>query len=507
MITIGYSTRKHNQTLIDYYKKTCGGNKKFEVIEKVNNGEKGLAEVYNEILNEAQNDIVVFCHDDLEFDTNNWGDKLIKLFNKNPEFGVIGLAGTTDLIDGRWWTLKESMTGIVSHKHEGKKWTNYYSQDQGNKLKEVVVLDGLFFAVNKTKIKNNFDESFKGFHFYEIPFCFENYLNGVKLAVTTQIRVTHMSIGQTNQQWEDNKIKFEEKYNNKLPVRLSNNKTLEEKALFDINKLGVGMVTYNAEHRIKQSAPLIPKWIKHFVIVNDGTPYDNSSYPEQAHLIQHETNLSVGAAKNSVMQYLMDQGCEHIFIIEDDILIQNEDVFKEYIRHSVYSGIKHLNFGLHGPANKKGSKGFTTLDERKDSNAEPNPRMIIPYEDNVQIALYPNSVGAFSYYHRSVLEKIGFFDPMFKNAWEHVEHTYQAIKAGFHPPFWYFADINKSWEYLSEIPNSIAESTIARTPEWNENFKKGNNWYYEKHKTLPTQTPLVSQNEVMNVIKILYNKR
>ncbi len=74
MITIGYSTREHNPTLIDYYKKTCGGNKKFEVIEKVNNGEKGLAEIYNEILNEAQNDIVVFCHDDLEFETNNWGE-------------------------------------------------------------------------------------------------------------------------------------------------------------------------------------------------------------------------------------------------------------------------------------------------------------------------------------------------------------------------------------------------------------------------------------------------
>ena len=82
------------------------------------------------------------------------------------------------------------MTGIVSHKHEGKKWTNTYSPDQGNKLKEVVVLDGLYFAVDKRKIKNGFDESFNGFHFYEIPFCFENYLNGVKLGVTTQIRVS-----------------------------------------------------------------------------------------------------------------------------------------------------------------------------------------------------------------------------------------------------------------------------------------------------------------------------
>jgi glycosyltransferase involved in cell wall biosynthesis len=276
---------------------------------------------------------------------------------------------------------------------------------------------------------------------------------------------------------------------------------------FDINKVGIGMTTYNAEHRIKQSAFTVPKWMKHFVIVNDGTPYDNSSYPEQAYLIQHETNMSVGAAKNSAMQYLLDQGCEHIFLMEDDILIKDEKVFEEYIKHSVVSGIKHLNFGLHGPANKKGSTGFKTLEDRKDVDGEPNPRMIIPYPEGNKIVLYPNCVGAFSYYHRSVLEKIGLFDPMFKNAWEHVEHTFQAIKNNFHPPFWYFADIENSWEYLTDIPNSIQESTIARTPEWNENFRKGTEYYKKKHGVTPGETPLLNPQSVYNVINYLYNKR
>lgn len=507
MITLGYSTRKHNPELLEYLKNTCGKNKHYEFIEKVNNGEKGLAQVYNEILNESKNDIVVFCHDDIEFDTNNWGEKLLKLFSKNSEYGIIGIAGTTDLIDGRWWTMKESMTGIVSHEHEGKKWTNKYSADQGNKIKEVVVLDGLFFAVDKRKIKSNFNEEFKGFHFYEIPFCFENYLNGVKLGVTTLIRVTHKSVGMTNEQWEVNKTQFEEKYKDKLPVRLSNNKTLEEKMAFDISKVGIGMTTYKAENRIKQSAFTVPNWMKNFVIVNDGTPYDQSSYPKHAHIIQHETNKSVGAAKNTAMKYLLDQGCEHIFLMEDDILIKDEKVFEQYIKHSVISGIKHLNFALHGPANKKGSTGFTTLEDRKDVESEPNPRMIIPYPEGISIALYPNCVGAFSYYHKSVLDKIGLFDPMFKNAWEHVEHTYQTIKNNFHPPFWYFADIDKSWEYLTDIPNSIQESTIARTPEWNQNFKIGTEYYKRKHGIAPTETPLVNQQFVYNSIKYFYNNK
>lgn len=508
MISIVYSTRKDNPEFKEHIKKTCG-HKKIEVIQIVNDGEMSLTQAYNKGLDEANNDLIVFCHDDLIFDTNNWGNKLIKLFNKNPEYGIIGIAGTTDLIDGRWWTIKESMNGVVSHQHEGKKWTNYYSKDQGNKLKDMVVLDGLFFAVNKTKIKHRFDEDFHGFHFYDISFCFPNYLDGVKIGLTTQIRVTHLSIGQTNTQWEGHKVRFEEKYSDKLPVRLTNNKTFEEKLDFNPDSIGFGMVTYNAEHRIKQSAFTVPKWIKNFVIVNDGTPYPEDTYPEEAHIIQHDTNKSVGAAKTTAINYLMERGCEHIFIMEDDILIKDENVFKEYIRHSLISGIKHLNFGLHGPANKKGSQGFKTLEDRVDLDGEPNPRMIIPYdnEGKTKIALYPNCVGAFSYYYRPVLEDIGGFDPAFKNAWEHVEHTYQTIKKGYHPSFWYFADIADSWKYLTDIPNSIAESTIARTPTWNENFRKGTLWYKKKHGVTPTETPLVAPEAVQKQLQIIYNNR
>ena len=123
MISVVFSTRKDNQPHIDHIKKTSGLGKKIEVIHYVNDGEFGLTELYNKALKETTNNIVVFCHDDIIFNTKNWGRKLKSLFEKNPEYGIIGIAGTTDLIDGRWWTLKESMNGIVSHQHEGKKWT------------------------------------------------------------------------------------------------------------------------------------------------------------------------------------------------------------------------------------------------------------------------------------------------------------------------------------------------------------------------------------------------
>ena len=84
------------------------------------------------------------------------------------------------------------------------------------------------------------------------------------------------------------------------------------------------MVTYNAEHRIKQSAFTVPNWVKNFVIVNDGTPYSEDSYPKGAHIIQHETNKSVGAAKTTAIKYLLENtDCEHIFLMEDDIIIKD----------------------------------------------------------------------------------------------------------------------------------------------------------------------------------------
>lgn len=231
MITVGYSTRTSNPKYREYIQKTCMY-KEIEIIEKVNNGEKSLSEVYNEILSESKHEIVVLCHDDLEFDTNRWGEKLLKIFEKNPEYGIVGLAGTTVMPkSGMWWEDRSKMFGIVNHKHDGKKWESKYSDSLNDKLKEVVVVDGLFIAINKKNIKENFDATVSGFHMYDINFCFRNFLKQVKIGVTTQIRVTHLSIGMTNEQWETNKKIFAEKFKDNLPAKTMFNKNDKLKVL------------------------------------------------------------------------------------------------------------------------------------------------------------------------------------------------------------------------------------------------------------------------------------
>ena len=220
MISVVFSTREDNEKHIEHIKKTSGIHKGIEVIQYINNGEYSLTQLYNKALKETTNDIVVFCHDDIIFETNNWGKKLLKSFTKNKEYGIIGIAGSRELpISGQWWENPSHMYGQVYHKHNGNRWLSKYSPKKSNFLDNVVIVDGLFFAVDKNKIKTNFDEEVNGFHFYEVDFCFRNYLEGVKVGVTSDIDVTHLSIGQTNEQWENNRKEFSEKFKDILPVK------------------------------------------------------------------------------------------------------------------------------------------------------------------------------------------------------------------------------------------------------------------------------------------------
>jgi hypothetical protein len=231
MITVGYSTRKHNPEFIEYIK-LSSGLKNIEVIEKINTGDKSLSQTYNEILNESTTDLVILCHDDIYFETKRWGEKIIKHFQKT-NYGILGVAGTTYLPEsGQWWEDPTKMVGIVNHEHEGKKWESRYSEDIGNKIQKTVLVDGLFIALNKSKIKQNFDESVKGFHFYDVNFCFNNFLNGVEIGVVFNIRITHKSIGQTNQQWENNRKLFSEDYKEYLPSKIKLKLDDELKLLF-----------------------------------------------------------------------------------------------------------------------------------------------------------------------------------------------------------------------------------------------------------------------------------
>jgi glycosyltransferase involved in cell wall biosynthesis len=223
MITVVYSTHKdseYNKKFQEHLLSTIGL-KDIQILEYINNNEFSLTEVYNKGLSESVNDIVIFCHNDIIFDKSYWGKRIIEHFEKKPKYGILGVAGTKFYPkSGRWWEVQGEMLGQVYHQHDGKRWLSQYSKSLGGKITDSVIVDGLFFAVKKSNLKTRFDESFKGFHFYDTSFCVDNYINGVKIGVVSNIPITHLSIGQTNNEWELNRQKFIEKFNESLPLNI-----------------------------------------------------------------------------------------------------------------------------------------------------------------------------------------------------------------------------------------------------------------------------------------------
>ena len=74
------------------------------------------------------------------------------------------------------------------------------------------------YGIPQSNVKKQFNEQFEGFHFYDLPICVENFMDSVKIGVTTKIRITHKSIGMVNKKWEKNKLLFEALYEKNLPL-------------------------------------------------------------------------------------------------------------------------------------------------------------------------------------------------------------------------------------------------------------------------------------------------
>ena len=225
MITIVYSTHKDgsfNSKFRKQLEKTVGLDN-IQILEYQNNNEYSLAQIYNKGISEAKYDIIVCCHNDVHF-SNKWGVNLLNDFNENQDFAIIGKAGSWFFPrSGIYWEeMARTMVGQVYHHPKGKiAWLSEYSEKQ-DKLIPVVTIDGLFIAFDKTKIKHTFDETIGRFHFYDHLFCVPNFLDGVKIGVTSSFDITHESIGKPNDDFFITKNHFVEKYINILPIDIKN---------------------------------------------------------------------------------------------------------------------------------------------------------------------------------------------------------------------------------------------------------------------------------------------
>jgi glycosyltransferase involved in cell wall biosynthesis len=273
-------------------------------------------------------------------------------------------------------------------------------------------------------------------------------------------------------------------------------------------KIGVGIITCNRTDYLSgllNSLIQCEVTINELVVVNDGEPVENLKNPlKNSTWLDNPENLGVGKSKNRAMQHLLDKGCDYIFIIEDDMIILDSSIFTKYIEAYKASGIHHFNYGPGSPFNRKQDIQFDLHNRHLlKQDSEPNPKMVLDYK-TVKVSLFEHTVAMFSFFTKEVLEKVGLIDQAFYNAWEHVDHTYRIIKAGYHPPFWWFADLHDSHKYLTEAPGAIDNSSIAnKTEQWEKNVYGGRETYLKKHGHYPNQPPYASKEDVVKIIKKL----
>jgi hypothetical protein len=219
----------------------------YEILAWDNNKDnKGICEVYNSMAKKARFEYLCFIHEDILFQTPNWGHKLHSIFKSDPSVGAIGLAGNKykSAFFSGWYTgipdLDCSNIVHVSGNHQNHILLN---PDPTATLAKVVCLDGVFICCRK-KIwqKTFFDEmNLRGFHFYDIDFS-------VKVAsistviVTYEILVEHItSGGDFGNNWVRTAIQYHLRNPGKLPLSVipMNNCNYDSKIIktwFDVLK-------------------------------------------------------------------------------------------------------------------------------------------------------------------------------------------------------------------------------------------------------------------------------
>jgi glycosyltransferase involved in cell wall biosynthesis len=228
------------------------------------------------------------------------------------------------------------------------------------------------------------------------------------------------------------------------------------------SEIGVGILTYNRPDYYQQVITSVPRdKIGTLVVVNDGE--NNYATPQYDidHIILNGRQLGVSKSKNILLQELIKRGCKHLFIIEDDILIKNSDVFKEYIRAASSTGIHHLCY-------------------EKVANNGNNLRFVLEQSDGVRVGFYSNPQGAFMYFNANLINKLGGFDENYTNAFEHIDFAYNLSQKNVAPPFWYFPDLLNSEEYLTDIPGSNDNSSISNRENYQVNWDRSAQYFVHK---------------------------
>lgn len=457
-LTVIYSTRESKPEFIQHLKETSGL-KSIQVIEYVNNGETSLTTLYNKGISESINDICVTLHDDIILE-KNWGKKLLKDFEENPDVSIIGKAGTLKMPEsGIYWEgMREYMVGLIWHKIGDKpKYLSSYSAKLDN-LVDVVTVDGVFMAFNKTLLKHKFDEEFEQFHFYDHSFCIPNYLDGCRICVTFSFDLTHKSAGETNNEFEFAKLDFITKYGEQLPIEVKNKKIFYKKSKKIVSNKKQPKVSVIIPHIHKNEllfncidSLLVSTVYNQFEIVIADTGSSDETKNEIKEKYKDNSNIKLveydyyrfSAINNDVVKNHLSPDSKYILFLNNDIIFLNDcDVLSNLSealsnKNDTASVGCRLGFKMDENGSKLQHGGMlaylTNVDgDPKQKRFDITHRSLNSYYSYDQgIKEIIGCTAACLLVRRNVFEKLGGFNEGYQSCFEDVELAFNCITHGY----------------------------------------------------------------------------
>ena len=193
---------------------------------EISTGADSITEAYESGLQKIAGEVCLFLHEDVIFQSQNWGKYLLDHFKSDPSLGLIGLAGakTHTFVPSAWWDCSESdkVIRILQHNHTGQ----LDNLDQGfslAKLEEVAVIDGVFMALRKDT-GAHFDHTLTGFHGYDLDLSLAVQVKGYKVAVIQDVVLEHFSLGNLHIGWLKALLHVHRKYKHILPLAKGDSK-------------------------------------------------------------------------------------------------------------------------------------------------------------------------------------------------------------------------------------------------------------------------------------------
>lgn len=228
MISIIICSRKSDisDLLKENINKTIGVNYEIVVIDNSNN-DYSIFSAYNKGFSQSKYPYLCFVHEDVLFQTLDWGKKLINhLVDKKT--GIIGVAGGKMMtkVPAPSWNIGEKNMHILKHINNRKNNKPIHiklpNEFYGTK-KNALLLDGVFLGMRSDLFDIiKFDESFTGFHGYDLDISTQATVSGFNNFVVYDILLEHFSAKNGNYQYYINLLKLYKKWEKHLPLFCNN---------------------------------------------------------------------------------------------------------------------------------------------------------------------------------------------------------------------------------------------------------------------------------------------